>query len=117
MRYRKTDAAGDMVFGHGGSDYWQDVPEAVGAAVLSRLYLFLGEWFLDTADGTAWKTKVLGKYTGDTRDQVIRARILGTTGVSGIDSYSSDLDRQTRRFTVAATISTIYGQTTITAGL
>jgi len=113
MRYRKTDAAGDMTFGGGGRDFWHDVPEAPAQAALSRLYLFLGEWFLDTSDGTAWKTRVLGKYTADTRDPEIRARVLDTPGVTAIDAYESDLSRGDRRFAVAMTLTTAYGRTSI----
>lgn len=115
MRVRKTDADGDMIFGGGQRAFWRDQREAPAQIVLSRLYLFLGEWFLDTEDGTAWKTRVLGKYTGDTRDTVIRTRILGTQGVTGITAFDSDLDREARAYTVAATISTAYGETTVTS--
>ena len=114
MRYRKVDDAGDMVFGGDQRAYWRDVPEAPAHAVLSRLYLFTGEWFLDTSDGTGWKVKVLGKGTADTRDPEIRARILDTEGVISIDDYTSDLSRGDRRFSVAALITTAYGQTTVT---
>ncbi|MCX5495359.1 hypothetical protein OSH11_11625 [Kaistia dalseonensis] len=103
-----------MLFGNGQRDYWRDVPEAPAHAVMSRLYLFEGEFFLDITDGTAWKTQVLGKYTGDTRDPVIRARILGTQGVVSIDAYDSNLNRETREFKVASTITTVYGQTVVT---
>lgn len=114
MRVRKVDAAGDMVFGGGQRSFWRDQREAPAQVVLSRLYLFEGEWFLDTTDGTAWKTRVLGKYTGDTRDAVIRSRILGTQGVTGIAAYQSNLDREPRLFTADVTINTQYGQTVVT---
>jgi len=113
MRYRKLDANGDRVFGHGQSDFWRDVPDAPAQAVLTRLHLEQGSWFLDTTEGIPWKTRVLGKYTGSTRDAVIRARVLGTQGVSGIAQYSSSLDRNTRAFAVNMTIDTIYGQATV----
>jgi hypothetical protein len=111
MRVRKMDANGDMTFGGGQASFYRDQPEAPAQAALTRLYLFLGEWFLDTSDGTPWKTQVLGKYTGSTRDPVIRQRILGTPGVTGIAAYGSQLNRDTREFDVQATIDTLYGQT------
>jgi hypothetical protein len=113
MRYRKLDADGDRVWGRGQADFWRDVPDAPAQAVLTRLHMELGEWFLDITDGTPYQTRVLGKYTGSTRDPVLRARILGSTGVTGIASYSSNLDRDTRAFTVAVTIDTQYGQAVI----
>lgn len=113
MRYRKMDADGDMVFGGGQAAFYRDVPEAVAQAAVTRLMLFEGEWFRDTRDGTRWRTEVLGKGTAATRDPMIRARVLGTTGVTGIASYSSTLNRDTRGFSVNLTIDTVYGKAAV----
>ncbi|WP_283149022.1 hypothetical protein [Silvimonas soli] len=117
MRYRKEDANGDYSFGGGPADFWVDVPEAVGQAVMTKLRLWAGEWFLDNTEGTPWNTKVLGKYTQETRDAAIRARILQTPGVTDIETYASVFDGNTRSLSVTATINTIYGQTPITGTL
>lgn len=117
MRYRKLDANGDYVFGHQQADFYRDQPEAVAQAVQTRLELFTGEWFLDTTDGTPWRTDVLGKYTQGAYDSVIKDRILTTEGVQSIESYSSTLNRQTRNLSVTALISTIYGPATAKATL
>ena len=113
MRYRKLSATGDFTFGHQQSDYWNNVPDAVAQAVLTRLALFSGEWFLDTSDGTPWRTEVLGKYTMQTYDAVLKARILNTPGVSSIAAYSSTFDGNSRKLSITATINTIYGSTTV----
>lgn len=76
---------------------------------MTRLVFWEGQWFLDTRDGTPYQTKVLGKYTGSTRDPVMKARALGTQGIDELVDYSSDLNRDTRSFTVNMTIDTIYG--------
>lgn len=109
MRVRKVDETGDMVFGRSQADYWRDVPEAVAQVAQSRLELFQGEWFLDLSDGTPWRTQVLGKFTGSTRDMVIRARLLGTPGLESLDAYSSAVDRDSRAFSASAAITTQYG--------
>lgn len=109
MRYRKQDASGDYVFGHQQSDFYRDVPDAVAQAAKTRLMLFTGEWYLDTSDGTPWRTGVLGKYTKDVYDLVIRSRILGTPGVDEILSYSSTFDGNSRALSISATINTQYG--------
>jgi hypothetical protein len=109
MRYRKHDPQGDYSFGHGLGDFLIDSPETVALAVQTRLLLWLGEWFLDTRDGTDWNNSVLGKYTAATRDAVIRARILDTPGVNRILTYGSTFDGNTRQFNVTAAIDTIYG--------
>lgn len=113
MRVRKMDDAGDMVFGNGLAAFWRDAPEGPAQVVGTRLRLYAGEWFLDTTAGTPWNTEVLGKYTSPVRDAVIRERILGTPGVTGIVSYASSFDPNTRKFAAAATIDTAYGHARI----
>ena len=114
MKYRKLDASGDYQFGNGGADFWKDQPEAVAQAVQTRLFLFLGEWFLDSREGMTWKTEVLGVRTANTRDPAIRRRVLGTTGVKAITAYSSNLNRDTRAFSVdTLTLDTVYGAATV----
>jgi hypothetical protein len=105
MRYRQLDADGDYLL----NTFLKDSPDCVGQAIGTRLRLGQGEWFLDTTEGTPWKTKVLGKYTGDLYDPAIKSRILGTPGVLELVSYSSSRDPNTRKLTVTATVSTIYG--------
>lgn len=130
MRYRKLDANGDMIFGHGSGDFWFNQPEAVGQSVMTRLLLFSGEWFLNTVEGTPWggfplndlvvqQGQILGVHTQLSRDAAIRQRILTTSGVVTINSYASQVDPDTRTFAVQATIDTIYGAAfalTINAG-
>jgi hypothetical protein len=104
VRYRKlTKSIGgsmlqghDYTFGEGKENFWIDVPDAVGQAVLTRLKLETGQWFLDI------------------RDPVIHSRTLETTGVETIISYSSALDRETRGLSVSIVIDTIYGRTQLT---
>ncbi len=117
MKYRKLDASGDYSLGSG-ADFLSNSPEAVAQAVLTRLRLWLGEWFVDTSDGTPYLTEILGKRKGGKNpDGAIRQRILGTTGVTEITDYSSSFDGSTRKFTVSATITTDYGTATITETL
>jgi len=115
MRYRALDADGDMTFGRGADNYLVDSPEAVAQAVLTRLLLRTGEWFLDVTEGTPYEGSILGFGTDDTYDQAIKERILDTEGVTEITAYSSTL--QNRALTITATISTLYGQTTVTTTL
>ena len=110
MRYRKMSAAGDYVFGRSLRDFWIDQPEAVAQAALTRLELYVGDWYLDRADGTPWRTDVLGKGTEATRDPAIQLRVIQTPGVIGLPFYASRLERDTRVFYAAMTIDTAYGQ-------
>jgi hypothetical protein len=113
MRYRALSASGDYTFGQGTKNFLVNSPDAVAQAVITRLKLLAGEWFLDITEGTPYSTEVLGTGTRDTYDEAVRDRILGTEGVLEITGYSSTYSGETRNLTVSATISTIYGETTI----
>lgn len=109
MRYRKMDSAGDMQFGAGQADFYRDQPEAPAQAVLTRLRLWMGEWFIDVTEGTPYQQAILGKHTGTTVEPAIRKRILETEGVTSIESFSLSTDPDTRKTTVAAIVNTEYG--------
>lgn len=114
MRVRMMDADGDLQFGIGQAAFQQNTPEAVGQLVQTRLNLWLGEWFADTADGLPWATRVLGRGTTPTYDSVIQERILATPGVQVILAYRSSLVN--RRLTVSTTVQTFYGVASISTG-
>lgn len=109
MKYRKLDENGDYVFGLGPTEFFTDEPAAPAQAVVTRLLLSTGEWFLDQTEGTPYKDGILGTGTSSTYDQLIQERILDTPGVLSIDDYASVLDAS-RNLTVAAKITTVYGE-------
>lgn len=109
MRYRRLSSSGDYSFGRGTSDFLVNSPEAVAQAVLTRLRLDYGAWFLNTQDGTPWATQVLGNNTTSVRDTIIKDRILNTPGVKDIAYYNSTFEAGTRRFIVQVQLDTIYG--------
>lgn len=113
MRYRKLSEDGDYTFGNGQANFFRDTPAAVGQAVKTRLMLWLTEWFLNVEEGTPYLQGVIGKHDEQTRDSVIRARILGTQGVSAITDFESIIDPDNRKLNLSVTIDTIYGETTI----
>ena len=117
FRNRKLDANGDVEFGHGQLSLLVDSPAAVAQAVMTRLRLEFGEWFIDTSDGTDWSGQVLGKYTQYTRDFVIRERVLNTPFVMAIQYYNSEIDPNTRRYSVTLTIETQFGVATVAGEL
>ena len=104
-----------MSFGQSQANFLKDVPAAPAQVVKTRLLLYLGDWFLSTADGTPWRTQVLGKYTDALRDAAMRSRILGTQGVTSIVTYASQIDRAKRAYTVQAQLDTLYGRTFVNA--
>lgn len=106
-------SVGDMSFGQGVGDFYVNRPEAAAQVVGTRLNLFQGDWFLDLTQGTPWRTKVLGRFTADTRDAILLARIASSPGVSEVTSYASQLARQPREFSVQATVRTVYGDANV----
>ena len=105
MMYRALDGNGDYQIGV----FLLNSPAAVGQAVITRLLLWTGEWFLDVTDGTPWLQDIIGNNTN--YDFEIQSRILDTPGVTDIVSYSSSVVN--RRLSVTATINTLYGQTSV----
>lgn len=102
--------SGDMLFGSGQADFYRDSPEAVAQLILTRLRLWTGEWFLDLTEGTPYAGAILGAGKRQTIEPAIRSRILDTPGVQAIEDFSLVVDPDGRRATVAATVSTVYGQ-------
>ncbi|MDC9622774.1 hypothetical protein PSI22_14290 [Xenorhabdus sp. XENO-7] len=113
MRYRREDNNGDYSFGQGDSTFLTNSPEAVAQAVKTRLNLWRGDWFLDTAEGTPYREVVLDKSYASA--MALRERILGTEGVTEIISLNAKRDPDTRKITITATINTRYGKTTVTS--
>lgn len=113
MRYRALSESQDYTFGNGQANFLRNTPETVAQAVVTRLRLLTGEWFLDTEEGTAYQAGVLGKQTLETASAVIRERILGTQGLVEILQFDISENRDTRTLSVSAKIDTIYGPATI----
>lgn len=114
MRYRRLDNDGDMTFGSQQKDFLRDAPTAVVQAVITRLKLWVDEWFLDTSEGTPYVQAALGKYTSQTIAPAIRERILTTEGVTEITAFEVIFNPDTRVAKVEATIETIYGPAVLT---
>lgn len=114
MRYRREDENGDYTFGRGDNSFLVNSPETVRQAIMTRLELWAGEWFLDTKEGTPYPQSVVGKLPSDVASLAIRDRISGTPGVRSILSFDSVFDGNPRRLTVTATVDTLYGNITLT---
>ena len=115
MKYRKLDKDGDYQIGHGNLDFFQDVPEAVGQLVMTRLKLWRGQWFIDTEEGTPWLQQILGKRMAV--EAAVRARVLGTQGVTEITEFTMQINPDTRQVLVDCTIDTVYGSTSISGDI
>lgn len=111
MRQRAFLPNGDYSFGTG-LPFLANTPLCVAQAIMTRLRLAVGEWFLDTADGTDYQGQILGYGKQASRDLAIRTRILDTPGVKEISNYISIVNKS-RAMSVIATVNTIYGSVDI----
>lgn len=117
MRYRKLSSDGDYVFGSGKNDFLVNSPEAVAQAILTRLKLWLGEWFADISDGTGWNQSIVGKQSKNLYELTLHQRVLETPGVKDIVDFQSALDPDTRSLTVSMTVNTIFGEASLNGDL
>jgi hypothetical protein len=88
-------------------------PEGVAQSVETRLLLWLGEWYLNTDDGTPYIQGVLGKHPLSMIDATIQDRVLQTDFVDDITNYQSSIDPVARALTVSFDIDTAFGPTSI----
>ncbi|MGC4125007.1 hypothetical protein [Enterobacter sp.] len=116
MRYRREDASGDYTFGQGDNTFLVNSPEAVRQAILTRLELWQGEWFLDTGEGTPYMGAVLGKQQSDIASLALRDRISKTPGVRNILVFDTLFNSDNRRLVVTGTVDTVYGTVSFTSG-
>lgn len=89
---------------------------AIGAdevvqGVKTRLLLFRGEWWLNTAAGTGWFETVFSGAGQDVRrvEREIKRQILASPGVDTLTAFSISYDRATRSITITFEVDTIYG--------
>lgn len=109
---RRVDTSFDMTFGYGLANFARD-SEAVAQAVRTRLQLLFNEWFLDTSAGVPYLQQGMVKPANlPLIESMVKQTIVDTDGVAELRSFTMSLDRETRRLTIAATVATIYGDTT-----
>lgn len=103
------DSADDMTFGQQQANFLRDSPDAVAQVVKTRLRLLSGEWYLDLSEGVAYQVSALGTGTRSTAGPMFRTAILECPGVLEITAFDTGFEPESRTFTLAATIDTIYG--------
>jgi hypothetical protein len=82
----------------------------VRQALLARLRVFRGEWFLDQEAGTPWFQEILGKNLNPGgAESAIKGVIRETPGVLRLIEFSFTVDRRTRVATVDFSVETEEG--------
>jgi hypothetical protein len=108
LKYRVIDAGGDYCFGKSMQDFVTD-NDAIAQAVGTNLRLLKGEWWEDVSDGLPLFQSIIAKNGSkeqiNVSDMLVKDRILLTTGVREIVSFSSALVN--RVYSVNCSIKTI----------
>ena len=107
MRVRRIDKDGDWTFGRGRNSY-AAMGESVAQRVKTRLQSFLGDWFLDLDHGLPWFARFEKPADLALIEADVKRCILETQGVASLTAFSIDLDPDTRKCTISASITDIY---------
>lgn len=108
MRVRRLDGGGDLVTR---GQMFLSGREAIAQTVVTRLKLFLGEYFRDVTDGTPWFQQILGKPENlNAVEAILRNRIVRSPGVVRLLSFGMQFDLATRTLSVQSEVLTVYGE-------
>lgn len=120
ITYRSLGTNYDPLWGQSQSNFVSD-RDAVGQAILTRLNLFLAEWWSDLQDGTPYWQKILGQGASlrqqDAISLILQERILGTPFVLSLTNVQATFDATVRKFSFYAEVKTQFGALTITTNI
>lgn len=108
MRVRRLDSNHDWTFGQGFSSY-ANQSEAIAQCVQTRLWSFMGDWFLDLEHGLPWLEQMERAVNLAELEMRIKRAVLEIEGVKQITSYRTEFEANSRRFTVFIGYLDIYG--------
>jgi len=78
------------------------------------LLFFMGEWYLDTTDGVPYYQEILKKGPDQiTVESVLKAAIVETPEVIKLLSFSPEYDNARRLYSLSFSVSTVYGNVTL----
>ncbi|MGE9550436.1 hypothetical protein ACQPT2_04255 [Erwinia amylovora] len=108
MRTRRLDGNGDWTFGRGKASY-ASKSECVRQKVATRLRSFKQDWFLNQDHGSDWLGNMARRGTRVKLESDMRSCILETDGVKTLTAFATQYVPKTRKLTVTATFTDIYG--------
>lgn len=106
MIFRQLTGLGDWTFGKGISGY-ATAEAAIELNIKTRLLSWKNDCFWALVDFIDWLAR-LDKGQENNLNTDLQTVILKSFGVVAINSFSGNLNRQTRLYEVTYTISTIY---------
>lgn len=106
MIIRKITAENDWTFGHGLSNYATD-EAAINENIQTRLLSWLNDCFFALQEGVDWRSRLDARQEQPLLDE-LKANILQSFGVVGINSVQSIFDSTTRSIRIVYDIQTIF---------
>ena len=114
IQVRALSPTGDPLRGAGLTNFLTDI-NAVAQIIKTTIKLLQGEWFENLSIGTPLFQQLLGHPTTvNAVALIMRNRILGCPYVTGINSLQVAYGAHGRTFTFFASVSTQFGQVTVT---
>lgn len=114
MKYRKLTSDYDYKFGENSNNFLTE-KEAIAQAIMTKLYLFYGEWWEQIDDGNLLIRDVLGQINSSvlrqTASSIISETILKVQGVISIEDIL--VEYENRSFKINAKVNTEYGSVSI----
>lgn len=108
MQVRRLDESGDLITR---GKMFLTEREAIAQTIVTRLKLFLGEYFRDVTDGTPWFQQILGKFESmNAVEAILRNRIARSPGVVRLLAFDVQYDLDSRTLSVQAQVLTTYGE-------
>lgn len=111
MIFRNLDSNGDWTFGSGQQNYLYG-ESAIDLNIKTRLYSWLGDCFFALNAGIDWANRLGSKNQKVLLDQDTKRIILQSYGVTGITSFNSSLNPDTRAYSANYIITTIFSPVT-----
>ena len=111
LAVRALDANGDPLKGSGKANLLYDA-DALAQIIITRIKLFLGEWWLDMSDGTPLFQSILnnGRVSSLTAiEHALQLRILGTPFVTGLSNVAVAFDPTSRALYYSAAVQSSFG--------
>lgn len=112
---RQLDLNHDPIYGNGPAAFLTDI-DAVAQIIQTRLLLFEGEWWADLGDGLPLFQSILGSNNGKKAtviSDLITAVITNTPYVNDVGAIITIFDADTRQYTFACQVSTVFGTLTV----
>lgn len=107
MIFRNLDANGDWTFGQGKQNYVSG-NAAIGLNIRTRILSWVGDCFFDLLAGIDWTNRLGSKNQRSLLESDLRRIITTSYGVTGIASFSSQIN--VRSFTATYSVNTIFGK-------